>query len=111
MSDYVYAVQLSVPEEIEGRFNELYDREHVPAILNVPGVRGCTRYRLEWADSPDMPAYLALYEVDGPDVPRSDAWRHWSGTGVWPTEIRPRLSVRRHGMFRRLAPDGTESEA
>lgn len=109
MSDYVYAVQISVPPEIETRFNELYDSEHIPAILRVEGVRSCTRYRLEWADGGDMPEYLALYEVDDPELPRSEAWKHHANSGSWPTEIRPHMTVRRHGMFRRTPPDGGET--
>jgi hypothetical protein len=102
-SPYVYVVQLAIPEEIEDRFNELYDAEHVPAFMSVPGVRACSRYKLEWADTDEMPEYLAIYDVDAPDVPKSDAWRRGSSHGDWVVEIRPRMRVRRHGMFKRLS--------
>jgi len=96
---WIFVVQLEIPAAQEATFNRLYDDEHVPALLAVPGVRSCRRYRLEWADTTAMPRYLAIYEVDGPDVPKSAAWRRASDSGDWPREVRPHLTVRHHGMF------------
>lgn len=107
MYPYVYAVQISVPAEKEARFNEIYDGEHVAAITALPGVGSCTRYKLEWSTQDDMPDYLALYEVDDPELPRSAAWRAAADVGAWPTEIRPFLIERRHTVFRRLPGAGS----
>lgn len=96
---WIYVVQLEIPAAHEATFNRLYDDEHVPALLAVPGVRSCQRYKMEWADTPTMPRYLAIYEVDGPDVPKSPAWRAASDSGNWPHQVRPHLTVRQHGMF------------
>jgi hypothetical protein len=49
-----------------------------------------------------MPEYLAMYDVDAADVPKSPAWRSASNAGKWPDEIRPHMTVRRHGMFERV---------
>ena len=51
MADYIYFVQLDIPQELEEDFNRIYDAEHVPNLLTVPGVKSCTRYRLESADA------------------------------------------------------------
>jgi hypothetical protein len=99
---FVYIAQLAIPKSLEQRFTELYDAEHVPALMAVPGVRSCSRYKLVWTDSEDMPEYMAIYDVDAPDVPKSPQWREASATGEWPKAIRPHLTVRRHGMFERL---------
>lgn len=99
-SGYKYVVQLSIPPSIEERFIELYDKEHIHAIMVVSGVRACTRYRLVWADTDDMPEHLAIYDVDGPDIPNSPAWREASAVGRWGVEIRPHMRTRRHGMFK-----------
>ena len=40
-------VQLDISAEHEDDFNRAYDNEHVPNLLNVSGVHGCDRYRLE----------------------------------------------------------------
>ena len=102
-SRYVYIAQLSIPQAIEQRFTELYDAEHIPALMAVPGVRRCARFKLVWADSDTMPEYLAIYDVDTPDVPKSPQWREASSRGDWVTEIRPHMQVRRHGLFERMA--------
>lgn len=111
LSRYVYVVQLAIAPELEPRFNELYDAEHVPVFMSVPGVRGCSRYKLVWADSDQMPEYLAIYDVDAPDVPKSEAWRRGSAHGEWAVAIRPHMRVRRHGMFERLSTVRSEDFA
>lgn len=108
MSAYVYLAHLSIPSEMEGAFNKLYDEGYVPNLLQVPGVRSCRRFKLEWADS-EMPEYLAFYEVDSPDVPKSAEWKDASVKCGWADKIRPHLKVRRHGMYRELSE--VQSEA
>jgi hypothetical protein len=102
VSAYLYIALLAVPSEIEDEFNHLYDTGYVPNLLKVPGVESGVRYRLEWSDNEDMPEYLAVYEVDSPDVPHSPEWKNASIECGWAERIRPHLKVRRHGMFRRL---------
>lgn len=101
-SSFVFIAQLAIPRALEQRFTELYDTDHVPALMTVPGVRSCSRYKLVWADTDEMPEYLAIYNVDAPDVPKSQQWREASASGEWPSAIRPHLTVRRHGMFERV---------
>lgn len=102
-SRYLYVAQIAIPAELEARFAELYDTEHIPALMLVPGVMSCDRYKLVWADTPEMPEYMAIYEVAAPDIPKSEPWRLASNQGQWPHVIRPHMIVRRHGMFERLA--------
>lgn len=106
-SPFVYVAQIAIPKALERRFIELYDGEHIPALMRVPGVRSCSRLKLVWADTPDMPEYLAAYDVDAPDVPKSPEWQAASNMGLWPTEIRPHMTVRRHGMFERTRHFGS----
>lgn len=107
MSRYVYLAHISIPAELESAFNTLYDEGYVPNLLKVPGVRTCRRLKLEWSDS-EMPEYLALYEVDDPDVPKSDAWKQASVACGWAQTIRPHMTVRRHGLFRELSASAAE---
>lgn len=99
---YLYIAQLGVPADLEDAFNDLYDSGYVPNLLKVPGVESAARYRLEWSDGADMPEYLAVYEVDDPEVPKSAAWKNASIACGWAERIRPHLTVRRHGMFRKI---------
>jgi hypothetical protein len=100
---YIYVVQMDVPSSLEAEFNRIYDDEHVPTILAVPGVKCCRRYRLSRSTLPDMPRYLALYEVDDAAVVDSPAWTEASDRGEWKPKIRPHTTNRRHSVFARIA--------
>ena len=40
---YLYIASMDVQPDKEALFNEVYDTEHVPNLLKVPGVRAVTR--------------------------------------------------------------------
>jgi hypothetical protein len=100
---YIYLVQMDIPAEHEAEFNRIYDEEHVPMILKVPGCTGCTRYVLERSAQTDTAKYMALYELDSPEVPFSDAWIAASDTGLWKPNIRPHTTNRRHSVYQVIA--------
>jgi hypothetical protein len=102
VSKYIYIAQVSIAPEKEKAFNELYDSEHLPYVLEVPGVLSGRRFKLEWADTDEMPQYLAIYELDDPNLPKTDAWKIAADKGAWRKTIGPYMTVRRHGMFRKL---------
>ena len=102
MADYIHLVQMDIPAEHEEAFNRIYDTQHVPNILNVPGCHGCTRYRLESADVDGVARYAAIYEVDSSEVPFSDGWKAEGEKGDWPGQIRPHTTNRSHMMFRKI---------
>jgi hypothetical protein len=66
---YVYTEPGSVDE---AEFHDWYDHEHGPARLRVPGFRGAVRYQ---ALDGEKPPWLALYELDRPDVIDSPGYR------------------------------------
>ena len=100
---HLFMVQLDVPGEHEAEFNRVYDTEHFPMLLKVPGVRNGARYRLENSTVPGMQRYLTIYEIDLPDVLKSDAWEKAGAFGDWATKIRPKLTARHHSVFERIA--------
>ena len=77
---YIYVVQMNIPAQHEAEFNRVYDTEHVPMLSKVPGVNKVTRYRLEKTNDPKMQKYLAIYEIDSPDIVDSPAWKE---AGEW----------------------------
>jgi hypothetical protein len=104
---YVFIASMDVAPEKEALFNEVYDTEHVPNLLKVPGVRGVTRLRTERASlniggeakpltGEGWPRYSAIYEIDSPQVLTSAQWAQAVERGRWPTEVRPFTSNRRH---------------
>jgi hypothetical protein len=93
MSNYaLFLVRMDVAHDHDAAFNDVYDREHVPNLRSVPGVRRAARYR---QPSPTEPRYLAAYELDGLDVLDSAAWKKAGEAGRWPGEIRPH-TMNRH---------------
>ena len=109
---YVFVASMDVAPEKEALFNEVYDTEHVPNLLKVPGVRSVTRVRgepfaihlggEEKRIVHEGPRYSALYEIDGPEVLTSAQWAQAVEAGRWPTEVRPHTRNRRHALYRVL---------
>lgn len=97
---YLYVVRMDVEPAKEELFNKLYNKEHIPALLKAPGVLGATRYE---TSEKGMPKYLAIYEVEGPDVPNSDGWKKASNSGEWPHKIRPYCTNRSHAMYKQIS--------
>jgi hypothetical protein len=92
----LYLVRMDVAHDHEAAFNEVYNREHVPTLRQVSGVRRASRYR---QPSPTEPRYLAAYELDGPEVVDSAAWKEAGEAGRWPTAVRPYTMNRHLAMY------------
>lgn len=108
----VFIVTMDVAPEKEALFNEIYDREHVPYLLKVPGVRSAARLRVEPAavniggeikqlTGEGTPRYMAIYEIDSPDVLVSAAWAEAGEQGRWAAEVRP-FTTNRHHVVRKV---------
>ena len=108
---YLFIVSMDVAKEKEALFNEVYDTEHIPNLLKVPGVKSVTRMKTEPAsftiggqtkvlDGAGMAKYVAIYEIDSPDVLNSRAWTEAVEAGRWPSEVRPYTSNRSHVVRR-----------
>jgi len=102
MSQHIFFILLDIPAEHDTDFNKVYDTDHLPYMLQTPGVHDCSRYKLVWSDNPDMIHYLALYHIDDPELPRSAAWKKQSTLGRWPTDIRQHVTQRRNGVYRQV---------
>ena len=108
---YIFIVSMDVDPDKEELFNEVYDTEHVPLLLQVPGVRAVTRATAEplqvaiggevkTVRYDGVPRYTAIYEIDDPEVLTSDAWASAVEQGRWPTEVRPYTHNRQHVLRR-----------
>ena len=100
---HIFMVQLEIPAEHDAEFNRVYDTEHFPMLMKVPGVRSGARYRLEHSTIATMPRYLAIYECDNAAVINSAAWTEASDLGEWKPKIRPHTTNRQHSIFRQIA--------
>jgi hypothetical protein len=107
---YLFVASMDVDPEKEALFHEVYDTEHVPNLLKVPGVHAVARLEGEpFAMSiggeerrvtPEGPRQTAIYEIDGPQVLISPEWAKAVEAGRWPKEVRPFTRNRRHALYR-----------
>ena len=106
-SKYLFVVSMDVTKEKEALFNEVYDTEHIPLLQKVPGVGAVTRMKTVSAafnlagerkvlDGAGKASYVAIYEIDSPDVLLSKEWAAAAEKGRWPSEVRPYTSNRSH---------------
>jgi hypothetical protein len=102
------SVQMDVDPSKESLFHEVYETEHIPALMAVPGVRSVRRVRRDdqllialggetrVVSFPCEPRFTALYEVDHPEVVLGQEWAKAVDAGRWSTLVRPYTSNRRH---------------
>ena len=108
-SRYVLIASMDVDPPYEDLFNEVYDGEHVPHLLKVPGVRSVARLKGEpftlaiangFKEMPaPAPIYTAIYEIDHPDVLKSAEWAQAVEAGRWASEVRPHTKSRHHAVY------------
>ncbi len=112
-SKYLLSVSMDVEPDKERLFNEVYDQEHVPMLLAVPGMISVARFKTHELTMiiggerktivvENEPKYSALYEIESPDVLTSDAWAKAVDQGRWPGQVRPYTKNRRHTLRQRL---------
>ena len=111
---YVFSASMDVRPDKEALFHEVYDKEHIPSLLTVPGVISVARFKLEPLTLSiggelktivveGEPTFGALYEIESPAVLTSEAWAKAVEQGRWPAQVRPYTTNRRHVLHRRVA--------
>lgn len=104
---YLFIASMDVDPDKDAIFNEVYDTEHIPLILEVPGVlsaRRCQTVPLKMFIGGEVraivaegePRYSAIYELESAEVLTSAAWAKAVDAGRWPTHVRPYTRNRRH---------------
>ena len=106
---YLFIASMDVDPAKEALFNEVYDTEHVPELLKVPGVLAVTRTTLaplkmsiggevKTIAFDDEPKHSAVYELESAEVLTSAAWAVAVEKGRWPAQVRPFTKNRRHTL-------------
>jgi hypothetical protein len=65
------AVWMQIPPEAEADLNEWYTKEHLPERIAIPGFQSALRY----VSLIGEPKYMALYDLETPNVLYSDAYK------------------------------------
>jgi hypothetical protein len=106
---YLFTAAMDVDPGKEDLFNEVYDTEHVPNLMKVPGVLAVTRSTLvplrmsiggevKTVVLEGEPKYSAVYELESAEVLTSDAWAKAVEAGRWAEQVRPYTRNRRHTL-------------
>ena len=109
---YLFIASMDVDADKEALFNDVYDTEHVPALLKVPGVVSARRTvtapltvtiggETKTIVAEGEPRYSAMFELESPAVLTSAAWAKAVEAGRWPLQVRPFTRNRRH-VLRKL---------
>ena len=110
---YLLIVSMDIEGIKEELFNEVYDTEHIPAILKVPGVISASRYKVEpmkmnfgsevvIMDQAEEPTYTAIFEIESPGILESKEWGEAVQFGRWADELRPYTSNRQFALRKKM---------
>lgn len=108
---FLFTAAMDVDADKEALFNEVYDTEHIPQLMKVPGVLAVQRFtlvpltmsiggELKTIMAEGEPKFSATYELESADVLSSDAWAKAVEAGRWPAQVRPYTRNRRHTLRR-----------
>ena len=110
---YLFSAAMDVDPSRDALLHEVYEKEHIPALLEVPGVVSAARFKVRELTLmiggerktivvEGEPRYNAFYELESPEVLVTSAWAGAVERGRWPTEVRPFTRNRRHLLYERL---------
>lgn len=112
MAEWLLAASMDIDPANEDVFNTVYEEDHIPTLLAVPGVRSISRVRREDEARiylggepttfrfPGEPRYTAIYELESPAVLTTREWAEAVDVGRWSREVRPYTMNRRHLLLR-----------
>jgi hypothetical protein len=106
---FLFTAAMDVDSDKEVLFNEVYDTEHIPELLKVPGVLAVQRYTLvplrlsiggevKTIVAEGEPKHSATYELESAEVLTSPQWAVAVEKGRWPAQVRPYTRNRRHTL-------------
>jgi len=88
-------VQTDIESEMEEEFTRWYDEEHIPRLLNVPGVIMARR----GINTENGQKYIAIYEHENLDVQHTSAYKNAIET-EWTRKIRPYLKNFQRNIYK-----------
>lgn len=93
---------LDVPDEFVPEFNRIYDNEHVPQLLALPGFLNGRRFQA--VDG--QPRFQAMYDLESPAAFTPEIFaRQGEIKNEWNEKVRPRYTFRDSGVFEQILPD------
>ena len=111
--NYMLIARMDVDPDKEELFNEIYDTEHIPSLLRVPGVYSVERFtqepltfaignEIKTVVAENEPKYGAVYWIECPEVVVSAEWGAAVEEGRWAEHVRPYTHNRHHTLHKRM---------
>lgn len=105
MSPVILVGRMSVPAELEEKFNHAYNNERLPLCLSIPGYIRARRFQAVMGE----PRYATVHEMESLAVAESEGWENWrtAVTPVWSGEVRPHMThaAGSPGVYQRIFPE------
>ena len=89
MAPVLLVGRMSVPPDLEARFNQAYNAERLPECYSIPGYIRARRFEAVMGD----PKYITVHEMQTPEVADSPEWKAWTTmvTPDWSSVVRPQM--------------------
>jgi hypothetical protein len=97
-------VMIDIDPEHEEEFNRWYNEEHLPERLSCPGFLSGRRFvALEGG-----PKYLALYDLENPEILESEPYQKIIGPSEWTKRISKQFVRSVRNVYLEITPEGAE---
>lgn len=95
-------VWFEIPAETEEEFNDWYNTEHIPQREVIPGILSARRFIAVEGE----PRYLAIYDLEQPDVMHSPAYLNIIGEHEtpWTRRIRRKATLLKRSIYQQILP-------
>ena len=91
---YCMMITFEIAPEDEAEFNDIYDHDHIPNILKLPGVLEIIRFRDAFKNEKGFLVYSAIYFLAKENLHETEEWKKLSDLGRWAPVIRPKVKSR-----------------
>ena len=88
-------VMMDIDPEYEEEFNRWYNEEHFPERVSCPGFLNGRRFLAVEGG----PKYLAIYDLEGPEVLKSAAYKKIEGPSEWRRKLGPHIKNRVRNIY------------
>lgn len=93
-------VMMECDPAYEEEFNRWYSEEHYPERMSCPGFVSGKRFVAVEGE----PKYLAIYELESPEVLESEGYRKIAGPSPWTQELKPHFVTKVRNVYVEIDP-------
>jgi hypothetical protein len=91
---FCMTITFEIAREDEAEFNDIYDNDHIPTILKLPGLLEVIRFRDAAPNEKGFLVYSAIYFMTKENLHETPEWKELSDLGRWAPVIRPKVKSR-----------------